>query len=394
MRFRLEVAQGRAAPRILEVDAPTLEEAQRFAARQGYSVLSGRATQIGSFLPRRPSANRFDVPVFVGQLRDLLTAGLSVIEALTTLQRGARDPVPVLDALVGDLRAGRRLSETLASQPVFPPLLVALVRAAELTSDLPQALGRYLDHEQKVAELRHRITSVAIYPVLVTGVGGLVLLFLLLYVMPRFARVFEGMSGELPWSARFMVWWAQWLGGNGLWMLGLAGAVAIAGVALVVSPTGRRRLAAWLFGHQAISDRLRIYFLARWYRATGLLVEGGIPLAEALRQSNDLLPEGMRGGGRAVEQAIHDGHAPAAAHARAGMVTPVAEQLMRAGERTGELGGVLVRIAQFHEAEVARSLERGMRALEPVVMVLIGLGVGLVVVLMYLPIFELAASIQ
>ena len=76
------------------------------------------------------------------------------------------------------------------------------------------------------------------------------------------------------------------------------------------------------------------------------------------------------------------------------MVTPVAEQLMRAGERTGDLGNVLMRIAQFHDAEVARSLERGMRALEPLVMILIGVGVGTVVVLMYLPIFELASAIQ
>ena len=76
------------------------------------------------------------------------------------------------------------------------------------------------------------------------------------------------------------------------------------------------------------------------------------------------------------------------------MATPVAEQLLLAGERTGDLGTVLTKIAQFHEGEVARNLERTMRALEPIVMVLIGLGVGIVVVLMYMPIFELAAAIQ
>ncbi|HEV8315472.1 MAG TPA: type II secretion system F family protein, partial [Burkholderiaceae bacterium] len=127
---------------------------------------------------------------------------------------------------------------------------------------------------------------------------------------------------------------------------------------------------------------------------TGMLVAGGIPLPEALALSNDLLPHGLRAAGKAAERALRDGHAPADAHARAGMATPVAEQLMRAGERTGDMGGVLTRIAQFHDAEVTRSLERGMRALEPIVMVLIGVGVGTVVVLMYLPIFELAAAIQ
>jgi general secretion pathway protein F len=76
------------------------------------------------------------------------------------------------------------------------------------------------------------------------------------------------------------------------------------------------------------------------------------------------------------------------------MATAVAEQLLLAGERTGDLGTVLVRIAHFHESEASRTLERGMRAIEPLVMVLIGLGVGIVVVLMYLPIFELASAIQ
>jgi len=95
-----------------------------------------------------------------------------------------------------------------------------------------------------------------------------------------------------------------------------------------------------------------------------------------------------------VVQAVNDGLAPSAAHVRAGMATPIAEQLMLAGERTGDLGAVLMRIAHFHESDVSRTLERTMRTLEPVVMVFIGLGVGLVVVLMYLPIFELAAAIQ
>jgi general secretion pathway protein F len=271
---------------------------------------------------------------------------------------------------------------------------VALVRASELTSDLPQALTRFIEHEQRVAELRHRITSVAIYPLLLTGVGTGVLLFLLLYVMPRFARVFEGMSGELPWSARAMVWWAGWLATYGTWLIAAGGLMAAAVVAAAITPSLRRRMLRTLLQWAPLRDRLRTYFLARWYRATGMLVSGGIPLPEALSLSIGLLPEALRNGGNATEQAVREGLAPALAHIRAGMATPVAGQLMRAGERTGDMGGVLTRIAQFHDAEVARSLERGMRALEPIVMVLIGVGVGTVVVLMYLPIFELAAAIQ
>jgi general secretion pathway protein F len=398
MRIQLDVVRGRAAPQAIEVDASSLEDARRQALQQGYTVLALRSD---GFDWRRllvtglTRAARFDTTVFIEQLRDLLGAGLSLIEALSTLQQATADRQrPVLELLIQRLRGGQRLSEALAADAHFSPLLVALVRASELTSDLPQALMRYLEHEQRVAELRHRITSVAIYPLLLTGVGSAVLLFLLLYVMPRFARVFEGMAGTLPWSARAMVWWAQWLHANGIWLAVAAGVLATVAAAVVASSSARGRAQQRLLQWAPLRERLRTHFLARWYRATGMLVTGGIPLPEALALSNDLLPQGLRAAGKAAERALRDGFAPADAHARAGMATPVAEQLMRAGERTGDMGGVLTRIAQFHDAEVTRSLERGMRALEPIVMVLIGVGVGTVVVLMYLPIFELAAAIQ
>lgn len=400
MRVQLTVAQGRSAPKQIELEAASLAQAHAMAVQQGYAVLSSRPLTLGGawggnkgWLSRGRA--RFDVPVFIEQLRDLLTAGLSVIEALDALRRGAKgESAIVIQRVEQQLREGKPLSDALAADAAFPTLLVALVRASELTSDLPQSLSRFLDHEQRVAELRHRVSSTAIYPILLMGVGGLVLLFLLFYVMPRFARVFEGMTGELPWSARAMVAWAHLLGGHGAWLLGLACAIAAGAVVAMATPSVRARALQALMARAPLRDRLRTYFLSRWYRATGMLVAGGIPLPQALQLANGLLPEAMRAGGSAVLQAVNQGHSPSAAHAKAGMATPIAEQLMLAGDRTGDLGAVLTRIAQFHDAEVSRSLERGMRALEPVVMVLIGLGVGVVVVLMYMPIFELASAIQ
>jgi general secretion pathway protein F len=397
MRIQLDVVQGRGAPQVLMVEAASLDAAREQCRSQGYTVLAARPAGAGGLAWRGLGAAtpRFDVPVFVEQLRDLLTAGLSVVEALTTLHAAAQArQQPVVEALLKRLRGGEPLSAALGAEAAFPALLVQLVRASEWTSDLPTALSRYLDHELRVRELRHRITSVAIYPLLLTAVGTLVLLFLLLYVMPRFARVFEGMHGDLPWSAQAMVGWAQWLGGRGPWVLAgcVAALVLLAGS--FTSPQLRARLLQAVAGWGPLRTRLRTYFLARWYRATGMLVEGGIPLRQALALAIGLLPPGLQAGGAAVEAGIRDGLSPSDAHSRAGMATPVAEQLLRAGERTGDLGSVLTRIAQFHEAEVSRSLEQTMRALEPLVMVLIGVGVGAVVVLMYMPIFELASALQ
>jgi general secretion pathway protein F len=403
MRVVLDVVRGREAPQALALDAASIADARERAQREGYTVLSTSQRgaplvgQAWAALLQARSPSRIDATVFVEQLRDLLVAGLSLIEALGTLQQAAPDRERrVIAALIAQLRGGQRLSDSLGAQAgVFSPLLLALVRTSELTSDLPQALTRYLEHERRVADLRHRIASVATYPILLTAVGGGVLLFLLLYVMPRFARVFEGMvHQDLPWSARAMVAWAQGLAGHGQGLLWLLAALAFAALAAATAPAVRARALQAVLQWAPLRARLRTYFLARWYRASGMLATGGIPLPQAVGLANELLPEALKPGGAAVVRALQDGLSPSQAHLGAGMATPVAAQLMRAGERTGGMGEVLSRIAQFHDAEIARTLERRMRALEPVVMVLVGLGVGLVVILMYLPIFELASAIQ
>lgn len=398
MRVRANVVHGRGAPQTLELEAQTAEEARQQALQMGYAVLSldvasgGWRGLLSRSIGRQSSV---DLSVFVEQLRDLLVAGLSLIEALEALRRGAAgETAHMLEAIKQDLQGGRRLSDALSRQPRFPPLLVALVRASELTSDLPETLSRFLEHERRVTEVRHRIVSTSIYPLLLIGVGSLVLLFLFFYVMPRFARVFEGMTGDLPWSARAMVAWAHLLAQYGNIILAVLGFALVGLLVLAASGTFRARAAATVMSLAPLRDRLNTYFLARWYRATGMLVSGGIPLPEALGLSHALLPAALKAGGLRVEQGVREGLTPSRAHVLAGMATPIAEQLMVAGERIGDLGSVLTRIAQFHESDVSRTLERTMRALEPIVMVAIGLGVGVVVVLMYLPIFELASAIQ
>jgi len=396
MRVHLHVVQGRGLPRSMVLDAISIAAARDQAADLGLTVLDARANAWSPRAWSRDHTRRaVDMPVFIEQLRDLLVAGLSVIEALDALQRGARGAAhELIVQLRRELMEGKTLSDAFATDPLFPALLVALVRASELTSDLPDTLSRYLEHERRAAEVRHKVISTSIYPLLVITVGTLVLLFLLFYVMPRFARIFEGMSGDLPWSARAMVAWSHTLHDHWTWLLSAGGAALIAIVMLASSTTIRaaalRRVLSWA----PLRDRLKTYFLARWYRAIGMLVQGGIALPQALNLANELLPLALRHAGQAVERGVREGLSPSAAHTQAGMATPVAEQLMLAGERTGDLGTVLAKIAHFHESEISRDLERAMRALEPVVMTAIGLGVGIVVVLMYTPIFELASAIQ
>jgi general secretion pathway protein F len=274
MRVVLQVAVGRDAPEAVAIEALDRRAARAEALRRGYTILDDATA--GFVLRLRPHQNPLDASIFVEQLKDLLSAGLGVVEALTTLRRGATgEAVDAIAAMERRLHEGAPLSQALDESLAFPPLLVALVRTSELTSDLPATLGRYLDHERRVAEVRHRVASSAIYPALLLAVGGAVLLFLFFYVMPRFARVFEGMSGKLPMAAEWMVAWSDWLRGMG--PIGTVVLVILTcGIALALAtPAVRRATAARVLDWKPLRSGLRTYFLARWYRATGLLIEGG-----------------------------------------------------------------------------------------------------------------------
>lgn len=396
MRVQVDVVRGRGLPHSIELEAASLEAARQLAIADGLTVLAARGRGAGA-LTRGVSRSRkgTDIPVFVEQLRDLLVAGLSVIEALDALELGAaRMSADRISSLRRQLAEGKTLSSALEADAAFPALLVALVRASELTSDLPDTLSRFLEHERRVAEVRHRVVSTAIYPLLVTSVGAFVLAFLLFYVMPRFARIFDGMPGDLPWSARWMVSWSRALQDHAALWSGLGVGCLLAMGGLASSPSFRAALWGRALSWGPVRDRLKTYILAGWYRSVGMLVQGGIPLPQALGIANAHLPAALKQAGEAVERGVREGLPPSTAHVRAGMATPVAEQLLLAGERTGDLGSVLAKLAHFHESAVSRDLERVMRALEPVAMAAIGLGVGIVVVLMYLPIFELASAIQ
>lgn len=405
VKFQLEVVRGREAPIRLSWEAPDAQAAKAAATEQGWSVLRvaahgkqglswGAAAKLRALQFGQRNTPAAHVLVFVEQFNALLTAGLSVIESLDTLQRGRTGPWSApLALLTTALKQGQSLSEAMSQQTVFPALLIALVRSAEQTSNLPEALQRFLEHEERAAKVRHQVTSVALYPTLLMLVGGAVMAFLLLYVMPRFARVFESMA-NLPWSAQLMVSWSKLLNQHGsVLMVGALGLAALV-IAAIASERQRGRMLSLAMSWRPLAQTLRTYHLARWYRTIGMLVAGGIPLPESLDQAESVLPLPLRSGAMRTALAMREGLPPSTAFELADMATPVAAQLIKAGERSGDVGEMLQRAANFHENDVTKSIDKAMRIIEPVVMTLIGLGVGIIVILMYLPIFELASAIQ
>lgn len=380
--------------RRLRIAADRPEGLENAPELQGAAIIGQRA--LGSLRSPR-GASKFPLPLFTRQLLSLLRAGLSVVESLETLaaqDRGSPTAL-LLDDLLSRLREGLPFSAALHRHPqVFPELYVATVKASERTGDMPEALQRYIVFHEKLAELRKKVVSAAIYPVLLMSVGSIVTLFLLGYVVPRFALVFadsgrnpEGISGLLFAWGGFLNQHAGLLAlGLGLLLAALAGLFSLPEVR---AATGR---AAWRV--PGLGERLRLFFLARFYRTTGMLLRAGIPLRTTLAMVADILPVALRSGLNSAIADIERGQPFSKAAEAGGLSTPVALRMIAAGERSGQLGDMLESVAAFYDEEINRLVDTFTRLFEPLLMTFIGFVVGGIVLLLYMPIFELAGNFQ
>ncbi|HUF21535.1 MAG TPA: type II secretion system F family protein [Burkholderiales bacterium] len=396
MKFQVKALRDQESVVSVLLDAADEADAERQARANGLAVLSLRRAMTWNFelFGRR---SRFPLAHFAQELLALLEAGLTLVESIEALaEKESHGPTrAVLGHLIAQLRQGRALSHAMQDLPqAFPVLFVASVRATEKTGDVPDALRRYLGYQAQMELVRRKIVSASIYPVLLMGAGLLVLLFLLGYVVPKFSHVYEDIQGDLPLMSQLLLKLGKFVGANGL-AVAVIGAVAAAlAVRLAISPAARGWLVERFWRVPAIGGRMRLYQLARFYRTLGMLLRGGTPVLAALDMASGLLVPALQPGLARARQAIREGQAISEAMSAQGLTTPVALRMLRVGERSGRMDEMMDRIAGFLDDEIARWVDWFTRLFEPLLMAFIGVVIGIIVVLMYLPVFELAGSIQ
>lgn len=383
--------------RIASVLVDALDEADARRQVEARGLFVSAIEPVQAPLLRRQRGGKLSLVLFSQELLALLTAGLGIVEGLEALLEKEASPATrsVLERLLAGLREGKRLSTVMAAQPaLFPPLYVGIVRAAEGTSDLPRALERYIEYQQRIDTVRAKVVSASIYPAILLLVGGGVSIFLMSYVVPRFAEVYQGAGRNLPWMSRLMLDWGQFAGRHaGALFIGFAAFVALAAWAIrrALKQGGAARLLAKLPG---IGERARIYELSRLYLTLGMLNEGGITLVNAIDTVQGMVSPGIAGGLKAARAAIEAGRPMSDAFEANGLTTPISLRMLRVGERTGSMGTMLTRSAAFYDGEIGRWIDRFTRTFEPLLMAAIGLVVGAIVVLLYMPIFDLAGDMS
>jgi len=400
VKYVLRVFDTSGAVQTLRIDSDSSSTAASLARARGLRVVSVRADAARRHYRKNWAAlpgARFNVELFARELAALLDAGVGVVDALRTLGGNERREASaqVYRELLRLLEEGQSLSAALEhASHIFPPVLVACVKASEQTGGLADSLTRYSRNSAMLHELRGRVVSAAIYPSVLLLVGAAVVLFLLGFVVPRFATLLEHSGRELPLLSRLLIAWGSMVHAHGAELsVSLAVLAVVAGFALR-RPAVRTWITDRMLALPGIGQHFRVFRQSQFYRTTAMLVDGGIPAVRAFDLAHGLVGRADQAALAEALQQVRNGTKISDAFQQGGLANPISYRLLTVAEKTGGLGPVLDRIAAFQEAQVSRTIDLISRLIEPAMMIFIGVVIGGIVVLMYMPIFEIASSIQ
>lgn len=340
---------------------------------------------------------RFPLRLFSKELSVLLTAGIPLLEAIVTLREKeeAAATVEALAAVEAKLSTGESLSAALAVRPdAFDALFVAVVSSAERTGQLQDALRAHAEYLSWVETLRDRLVSASVYPLLLVFAGSAVVLFLLIYVVPRFAGLLDGVGGDLPAASRALLALGEWTGAHPWSSAAVALAVLCSPWLAWQQPALRDRMLALAWSVPLLAARLRLLALARLYRTLSMLLAAGVPAVSAMRTARGVIAPHLRTALDTATAGVEQGQRLSDALFVHGLTTPVSVRMLRVGERSGGVGAMLGEAAAFYDEELTRLTELVTRLVSPLLMLVMGGVIGSVVVLMYLPIFQLMESVQ
>lgn len=311
----------------------------------------------------------------------LLPAGLPLSRSLTAAARTTFGPLATaLEAVRVRVERGDTLATALADHPnFFSPIYVGVIRAGERSGDLPGAFARLSTQLEREAELRNKMLSAAIYPILLGVAGGIAVTILLLFVLPRFAELLQGAGATLPRSTALLLGLSAMA--RRFWLLFLVIPVGvIGGIAWwLKTPEGARALAALLVRTPVLGAFRRDVLAARFARLVGVLLHGGSPLLNALDDATNSLGDPLaQGEVMRVRTRVREGASLHGALAEGDLFPDMLNQLVAVGEEAGRLQEFLEKAAEIFEQSTQRTLQRLVAIAEPMMILIFGGIVGLV----------------
>jgi type IV pilus assembly protein PilC len=382
-----------------EFEASNREMLRQSLEEQGYFVFEIRKKPLQFLLEKGIVRHKVDSKEFMTfnqELLVLIKAGLPIIQALDTiLEKGGKGRlVNVLRDVREDIKGGASLSDAFEKFPsVFSHLYVASIRAGEKTGDLPQTLRRYIVFLKKIEGFRKKIVSALIYPSIILALAFLAVTFLILYVVPMFTKIYTDAGSQLPLPTQVLIFFANSLQRYILLIL----AIIIAGMVLFrrwsMTEQGRFLLDDWKLRLPIMGNLLEKYALAGFSRTFATVLGSGIPIVESLKMSvgtlnNQVLERRLL---EAVVR-VEEGTMLSVAIEKTKIMPPIALRMLGVGETTGALEEMLGEISDYIEEEIDKNIHILTTAIEPAIMIVMGIIIGVIIITMYLPIFKIAGT--
>lgn len=336
--------------------------------------------------------------VFTERLSLLLQTGVNLVEALKVMQQQTDEPLvaEVIGALAATISDGESFSVALAKHPkMFSGTYVSLVAAAEAGGFLPQVLDQLLKMDEKTSEMRANVLAALSYPAFLIVFSVLVVVFVLVVIFPKFEDLFASIHDQLPITTVLLLALSSFL--RHYWPLVLTGlGLAIWGAVSWKNSEGgkhtidRIKMTAPLIGPIYV----KIYF-TQTLGVLGLSLANGVPISVALRACQEVVDNAVFS--RFIDDLklqVNEGMGIAAGFRNSAFVPPMVRQMVATGEQTGNLGFVMARVAEFYERDISKRIAILSKAVEPVMLVVMGVVVGLIVASLILPIFKLSRAIH
>ena len=383
-----------------EFEAESREVLRESLEEQGYFVFDVKKKPLQFLWEKGLARKKIDsksLLTFNQELLVLIKAGLPIVQALDTiLDRGEKGKLlEVLRTIREDVKGGTALSDAFQKFPgSFSHLYIASIRAGERTGDLPQTIRRYIAFIKMTEGFKKKVIAALFYPAILLVVATVAIGLLLIYVVPTFSQIYAGSGSQLPLPTQMLINFSTGL--KNLFPVIIVVAIA----ALIIfrkwrtTDRGRFIFDSFLLKIPLLGKMLTQYAITAFARTLGTVIASGIPIVESMRMSvgtlnNKLLERKLL---EAVGK-VEEGTPLAAALENVKLMPPLALRMISVGETTGSLEEMLRDIAEYFEEEIDRNLHIVTTAIEPAIMIIMGLVIGVIIVTMYLPIFKIAGTV-
>lgn len=383
------------------VDAKDVNEAANYLRKHQFipvQIIPENKTGLIHFFPFLKKIKAGDLGFFTRQLSSMITAGLTLVQALNVLKNQTQNDAleEMIDGIISDIEDGAMLSKALEKYPnVFSPIYLALIRTAESSGLLDKVLARLADNLEKKEKLIRTIRGALMYPIIVVVMMILVMVVMMIFVIPQLTALYGDLDLKLPLATQFVIGVSDFV--IGYWYITITVAVIVFyyGRSWYSKPEGKRIVDTYLLKLPIFGKLFSDSMMAEFSRTLSLMISSGSLVVESLLKSadvvgNTLYKEAISLVAKRVEKGISIGDAMEASP----LFPPIIVEMVKIGEQTGKLDASLMKVSEYFEREVEDKVKVMSTLLEPVIMVLLAIGVGFLIISIITPIYNLISNIS